>query len=304
MYPNCTIYFLGQIYTKDVIELCEHVDKFIDWQEIKKMSFKAQIAYLKKLNISIALHIFPNIQISWLLKRVGVPIRIGSSRRWYHWLFCNKKISFTRRQSNLHESQLNTNLLIPLGLNQLLPLSKIAAFYGVVPPNISDELTSLIDPNKFNIILHPKSRGNGKEWGLENYSRLISLLDSQYFKIFISGTQNEYKNIHQAILKKHPDVIDLVGKISLKELIGFMSKADGLVASSTGPLHLAAATGIHAIGLYAPIRPIFSKRWAPVGYNAKTFEAKKICVKCNNKTKCDCLMNLNPLIVSNYIKQL
>ena len=47
-------------------------------------------------------------------------------------------------------------------------------------------------------------------------------------------------------------VTDLTGQLSLSQLVELIAHCDGLVAASTGPLHLAAAFGIRAVGLYAP----------------------------------------------------
>jgi ADP-heptose:LPS heptosyltransferase len=70
-------------------------------------------------------------------------------------------------------------------------------------------------------------------------------------------------------------VTDLTGKLSLDELIAFLAHADGIVAASTGPLHIAAALGVTAVGLFPPTRPMHSGRWAPVGKQTKVFVAKK-----------------------------
>jgi ADP-heptose:LPS heptosyltransferase len=69
------------------------------------------------------------------------------------------------------------------------------------------------------------------------------------------------------------NVIDLTGKFTLAELIAFLTKADGLVAASTGPLHIAAAVGIHTLGLYPDKRPIHAGRWAPIGPKAFTLSS-------------------------------
>lgn len=303
MYPNCTIYFLGQTYTKEIIDTYKTIDKFINWNEIKNHPLNWQLNFFKNLDISIAIHIYPKFYISALLKLAGIPIRIGTSRRWYHQLFCNKKVSFSRRSSDLHEAQLNLKLLIPLGINKSFALDEITELNKIAPAPISDELTSFLDKNRFNLILHPKSRGHGKEWSIENFSKLIEILDPNKYNIIITGTQQEKKEIQHDILNKYPHVVDLVGKMSLDELLSFISKADGLVASGTGPLHLAAAAGIHAVGLFPPVRPVFSRRWAPIGKYAKAFEAKKTCINCRKNRKCECLRLLSPSLIASYLDQ-
>jgi len=91
--------------------------------------------------------------------------------------------------------------------------------------------------------------------------------------------------------------------MDLSEFISFINSADGLVAASTGPLHIAAAMGRFALGLYAPMRPIFPKRWQPVGKNAHFLVIdKKGCTDCRNSGDCHCIMSIKPMEVFNKIE--
>ena len=47
----------------------------------------------------------------------------------------------------------------------------------------------ILDSNKFNLILHPKSKGSAREWPLEKYTELIEILPKDKFKIFVTGTE-------------------------------------------------------------------------------------------------------------------
>lgn len=86
--------------------------------------------------------------------------------------------------------------------------------------------------------------------------------------------------------------MDLTGKLSLTEFISFINLCDVLVAASTGPLHIAAALGKKAIGLYSPRRPIHLGRWAPVGKDAHALVFDELCEKCKNKQDCNCIENI------------
>jgi ADP-heptose:LPS heptosyltransferase len=86
----------------------------------------------------------------------------------------------------------------------------------------------------------------------------------------------------------------MTGKLNLAEFISLIHNSDALVAASTGPLHLAAASGIHAIGLYAPMRPIFPTRWAPLGKNADFLVIEKQCRDCRKTTDCQCIRDISP----------
>ncbi|NQV01659.1 MAG: glycosyltransferase family 9 protein, partial [Bacteroidia bacterium] len=172
-------------------------------------------------------------------------------------MFCNQRVWFSRKQSDLHEAQLNLKLLKPLGIDVKLKREEIADFYGMMPDagsKTTNQASGIRHPgSRFKLILHPKSKGSAREWGLENFSRLIELLPPDRYEIFITGTAAE-RELMSDFLNHHQDqVTDMTGKLTLPELMDFIQECDGLVAASTGPLHLAAAFGKVAIGLYAPM---------------------------------------------------
>jgi ADP-heptose:LPS heptosyltransferase len=92
--------------------------------------------------------------------------------------------------------------------------------------------------------------------------------------------------------------------MSLENFIKFIGLADGLVAASTGPLHIASALGKHAIGLYAPMRPIHPGRWSPIGINARALVINKNCSKCRNTGDCECIRAIEPEQVARLLMKL
>ncbi|HEY4784419.1 MAG TPA: glycosyltransferase family 9 protein, partial [Bacteroidales bacterium] len=93
----------------------------------------------------------------------------------------------------------------------------------------------------------------------------------------------------------------ITGQMSLSDFISFINHADGLVAASTGPLHIAAAMGKMAIGLYAPMRPIHPGRWSPIGVKGKYLVIDKQCNKCQNSLDCECIRMITPASVANLL---
>jgi ADP-heptose:LPS heptosyltransferase len=82
--------------------------------------------------------------------------------------------------------------------------------------------------------------------------------------------------------------------LSLDELIAFIGRADALVASSTGPLHVAAALGSVAIGLFTRRTTKNVARWGPVGRHAHGLELDRSCLRCRWKLDCDCVKRIPP----------
>jgi ADP-heptose:LPS heptosyltransferase len=109
------------------------------------------------------------------------------------------------------------------------------------------------------------------EWGMANFAALLGLLPPENFEIFFTGTKSDGEQIRHE-LKKIPFAQDLTGKLTLDELMSFIAHADGLIAASTGPLHIAAALGTYALGLYSSRRPMHPGRWAPLGINTDFIE--------------------------------
>lgn len=296
IYPNCFIIFLCNSYTRPILETCEHIDKIVEWDKIKTYSFRKQVKFFKRLNANTIIHVYPNKKISLLAKLAKIKNRVGTSHRWYNNLTCNKLVNLGRKNSNKHEVELNLELLKPILKNNNLPSQEeISTLYGLTKVSpIPERLYKIIDRTKFNLIIHPKSKGSAREWGLSNYAELLKILPNDKFNIIVAGTKSEAEQMEYFLKVYQNKIIDLTGKISLSEYISIINEADGLLACSTGPLHIAAALGRHAIGLYSPMRPIFPQRWKPIGINAYYFVLDKECNLCKNLSYCECIESIKP----------
>ena len=292
--PGAVVYFLGRTYTKEVVSLSEHIDGFVNYDDIEKQTESDQIKALSKLHMDVIIHVFPNKQIAGLAKKSGIGLRVGTTNRLFHWHTCNKLIHLSRKNSNLHESQLNMRLLEFLNFPVEVALPEMYLLYGFTKiPKLNPLFASLTDETKYNIILHPKSKGSAKEWGLTNFQKLIKLLPPDKYKVFISGTEQDGQQM-RVFLEQNKEIVNLTGKLTLFEFISFINSCDALVAASTGPLHLAAALGKNAIGLFSPKRPIHPGRWMPLGKNAHHLVFDKNCLNCAKGKACNCIQQINP----------
>lgn len=284
-YPDCRIIFLGRNYTRDVVALSKHVDQFASWDSTDTK---------ENLIADVIIHVFPVKEIATWAKQKKIPLRVGTTNRIFHWHTCNRLIRLSRKNSPLHESLLNIKLLSFCDIKTELPLYKVHKFYGFTEiSGLSPEWAEMIDSSKINVILHPKSKGSAREWGLQNFAELIRIMPPSKYKIFISGTSEEGKLI-KSLIDEFKHVVDLTGKMSLREFISFIRAADVLLAASTGPLHIAAAIGKYAIGLYAPMRPIHPGRWMPLGINAQFLVVNRDCSDCRKSMDCHCIREIKP----------
>lgn len=294
-YPQCKIIFLGKTYTQQVVKCCSCVDSFMNWDILSSLDQENQIRELSQREIDIFIHVFAQKEIARLAYKANIPVRIGSSHRLYNFLYCNVRCNFSRLHSPLHEAQLNLKLAYALLHKPNYSLEEITNSLSFVAPNIATPADKLLSAEKTNIILHPKSNKSAREWGEKNFNTLIDLLPEDKYNIFITGTKAEGDQIRESIINANQTKVhDLTGLFSLEEMIAFISKTDCLVACSTGVLHIAAVLNKKAIGLYPPMRPMYPKRWAPIGTRVKVLCKNKRCKACKHSTHCQCIESISP----------
>jgi ADP-heptose:LPS heptosyltransferase len=295
--PENQIYFIGKKYTQALIENCRYIDGFLDRAEVLEKNI------LSSLQADAIIFVFPDKEIAQAAKKADIKLRIGTSHRWWHWWYCNKRIDFSRKNSSLHEAQLNFKLLQGLDIDFEPTLGLIQDWYGLQASELPQEHLHLIHQEKLSVILHPKSKGSAREWHLDSYFALAKT--NPHINFFVTGTKEEGEQIRlqKSELFSLENVSDLCGKFSLSELIAFVAACDGLVACSTGPLHIAAALGVQVLGIYPPIRPMHPGRWQPIGKQAQVLVLSKDCQNCRNGGACACINAISVAEVSQVINK-
>ncbi len=291
-FPETKIGFIGKDYTKDVIDACKYIDNFIDVKDFLNDTIKTDLP-------DAIIHVFPVKTIAVKAKELKIKLRVGTTNRFYHWFTCNKLIKLGRKNSLLHEAQLNLELLKAFDIKTHFSLDEIGKSFGLqkIKP-LQPHFLSLIKKDKYNLILHPKSQGSAREWGLPNFITLINSLDAERYNILISGTKKERILLQPLFDDVADKVTDTTGLMNLQEFIAFIANCDGLVANSTGPLHIAATLGKNAFGIYPPIRPMHPGRWKPLGSKTKVFVLNKECNDCREEnTFCHCMQQVSPMLI-------
>lgn len=299
-YPGVHITFLVRRYAAHTVGQCRHVDEVLTVEDVPDLK-----QHLRQAAFDTVLLAFPVRRIALAAWRAGIARRIGTSHRFYNWLACNELVHFSRVKSQLHEAQLNFELLRPLGLKEVPALQDVWPLYGLQVP-ASAKVDALLSESACHVILHTKSNGNGREWPLGHFTELARLLQADGdVKVWLTGSAAEGELLAQQApdLLALPNVNNACGKLDLRELLAFIGRADGLVASGTGPLHLSAALGSNTLGLFPPIKPIDIARWGALGAHAVNLDAPQACGKCGDKAACRCMEAIAPQQVRDVILQ-
>lgn len=285
-WPGVAVDFLCRDYAAPMVRQCRFVDQVLVLDEHADAEHMFAAG-----GYDTVIFAFPSRRLAQAARRARVRNRVGTSHRLYNWLACNRLAHFSRVRSPLHEAQLNFELLRPLGITYAPALAEIPPLYGLVAPHLA-EAEALAAQAPFNIILHPKSNGNGREWPLARFVELARLLQQEAgVGLWITGSAAEGALMAREApeLFAMPHVRNLCGKFDLAGLTALIGAADGLVASGTGPLHVAAALGRPTLGLFPPIKPIDPARWGALGAQAQTLCAPRRCDSCTNAADCACM---------------
>ena len=102
---------------------------------------------------------------------------------------------------------------------------------------------------------------------MPRFQALTALLLADGWRVVVTGTLRERPPLEDwlAGLSSSSGLVDAVGKWDLSELLAELGHVDVVVASSTGPLHMASALGTPVVGLYRDEAPFWAARWAPLG---------------------------------------
>lgn len=281
LYPNSKIYFLLKSYTAPIGKLSKDIDEIILWDQLENSSDNEIVEQIKKYQFDMVVHVYPVKRIANICFKAKIPARLGTAHRLYNWRYCNKLSFFSRKSSNYHESQLNLKLLEPIvsttDINYDLP--KIRNYLNLnlsYPIKYSSEVSQYLSKDKFNLIIHPKSFGSAMEWPLESFRELVESLDLKKYHIIVTGTKKEEVHLEMGFLNPlRGKVTSCVGFLNLEQLMALMLQADGIIAASTGPLHLGSILGLNNLGLFPDKRPMFPLRWIPLGMRTTFLLSKK-----------------------------
>jgi len=227
---------------------------------------------------------FPDVDVAKALKEAGVPLRLGTGRRWPFRRYINLRHGVSRKYSGQHEAWHGLDLahvlqpvpgwIEPGAVPSTSPSDWAkwtglqAEPWGEVQKRVEGAASWLI-PGRSHVILHPGSNNSATNWSIHQYAELMRSLINDGHRVIWTGTAQEAAAWPElSSWCQEVDAVNATGALKLEELMSLIQEVDGLVASSTGPLHLASALGRACVGLYGTDAPTWPERWHPMGYRA------------------------------------
>ncbi|OGR41511.1 MAG: hypothetical protein A2X35_10725 [Elusimicrobia bacterium GWA2_61_42] len=207
---------------------------------------------------------FRSALLAW---RAGIPVRVGFSSSAGS-LFLTHKVPFSWL---LHDVERNLALLSPLAENLKTPFPGLNAGAAEAPFKPSDGIRAGINAG---------SAWPTKRWPAANWARLVRLLArrSKGRVLLVGGPGEKEWNAEIERLAGPEHCLNLTGKTSMPELMEAIRPLEVFVSNDSGPMHIAAALGVPAVGVFGPTTRELG--FFPYGDGNRVVETPLACRPC------------------------
>ena len=115
------------------------------------------------------------------------------------------------------------------------------------------------------LVIHPWTSNAVKRWPAARYRELVRVM-AQRLPVAVIGGPEAAGWAPEVIPAGQPRIVNLVGRLSLRQLAELLRGARLLVSNDSGPVHLAAAVGTPTAVLFGGSSPAAGpRRWGPWG---------------------------------------
>ncbi|MCW8804039.1 MAG: glycosyltransferase family 9 protein [Ignavibacteriaceae bacterium] len=297
-YPDCKVAYFIRNYTSPLLDGNPFIDELVIAEENNgEILFLKNLKKIKSRNIDTCVVVNPTFKISLMMFLSGIKNRIGTGYRWYSLLF-NQKVFEHRKYAQKHELEYNINLLGKIGIDNKGFLKELD-FHLKVDKKSSEKINSILSEKGFSstnkiVTVHPGSGGSSVDLPKERLIELTRLLSKiKNVTIVITGSRNEVELSKE--FEVGETVVNLAGQLDLSLLKALINKANIFISNSTGPMHIAAALGVHVIGFFPKILSCSQKRWGPYTKKRIIFIPTIDCSNCTREQceKLDCMNSID-----------
>ena len=241
------------------------------------LDFLRFVGELRRRRFDLVIDLQGLIRSGFLALASGARDRVGfASARELAWLFYSRKVRCPATAR--HAVDRNMALAAAIGLDGDSPRFPL----GLRPEETLAAQALLRKEwgrplERFTAVM-PGARWATKRWKLDRIAELIDRLHGEGAPRCVLLGSPEDRPIAERILAEcETDVLDLVGKTTLRELVAVISLADRVLCHDSGPMHVAAALDKPLVAIFGPTDPA---RTGPYSAAAETIATPLDCAAC------------------------
>ncbi len=251
-YKDCKIDFLVLDKFKDAISLCPYINKLILYNKSENDGLKGMMSFSKELSKEKYDYVFDlhskfrSIFIGNFLKyKYGVKVYKYKKRAFWKSILVNLKLIKYKVDNTIIKNYFNA-------------FTDFDIEYKGENLNFSFEenLEKKFLEYKDTIIFAPGASKETKKWTEENFKNLAFKLYNRFQKkIILIGGKEDIGKCDRISENSDGKIINLAGKLSLKESGALLSIAKFLVTNDSGPFHIARGVKCKTFVIFGPTSP-------------------------------------------------
>lgn len=240
------------------------VDKKAGWRAVGELRRR-----LHGRRFDVLLHMQLALRASLVAHAVPADIKVGFDRaraRELQWLFTNVRIAPRAREHVLDSF---------FGFTEALGIRDRVLRWDIPLPDDAHEYARALIPDaQPTLVISPCSSHALRNWSADRYAAVAEYAASHHgMRVMLAGGPSAIEREVGADIERRSKVplINQIGKDTLPQFLGLLSRATVLLSPDSGPAHMATMVGTPVIGLYAatnPARsgPYLSRDWCVDAY--------------------------------------
>ena len=219
----------------------------------------------------------PSFSSALMAYSAKIPQKIGYSGSLRGFLL-NQNVQYAQKHRSSH--LINEYLFL---VNRRFTIDEFLPKLDTTKDWVENTLNKkpLLLPDDFIVIAPGVIFGPAKQWPIEYFKKLVTLLGVDHKKVVVVGTESDFE-LGESLAATDQRCINLCGKTTLNELIAVLAKSKLLVSNDSGTMHIMAALQKPQVAIFGSTSTIWT---GPVNPKAKIVTLDMECAPCF-KRKC------------------
>jgi heptosyltransferase I len=212
-----------------------------------------------------------SFRASLISSLISAPIKLGFDRqraRELQWWFTNARIA---PASSEHVLDSFMGFVRACGIDPGAPRWDLT-----LPDDALEFARGIVNDERPTLLISPCSSHPARNWSAQRYAAVADYAANTHgMRVVLVGGRSSLEaqmgSSIAAAARANP--VNQIGKDTLPQLLGLLSRSTCLLSPDSGPAHMATMVGLPVIGLYAatnPARagPYYSRQWCVDRYDA------------------------------------
>lgn len=252
LYPSARIVAMGRRNVVGLLDGHPDVDEVWAIDDRTMAGFRAAVGRLRDLRADLGFLLPNSLQSAALFALGGVRRRVGYNRDARGWLLTDP-VRLRPEDLAVHEVRYYLRLLhgfdVAPGDAPPLRLSVRAEERDAMREWLAGEG---IAPDRFVVAVNPAAfYGTAKRWDADRFAAAARhFVDSRSARVVVTGLAQERDVAEDVCRAGGEGFVNAAGRMSLRQLMAFLERADLFFTNDSGAMHIAAALGTPLVAVF------------------------------------------------------